>query len=91
MGVPRHLKGPGAELSLWAGCGAEAFGHSSPAHHVQFPGGLGEGDRKGWVCFLYSNKKYVLENRLFFLLQGLSFLPTQILQEAGSLKYTYFS
>lgn len=36
MGVPRHLQRPGAELSLWAGCRAEAFGHSSPAHHVQF-------------------------------------------------------
>lgn len=76
----------GRQLSPWTGCGAEASGHSSPAHHVQFPGGLDGGAKKRGGCAFCTviNSMFWKVGFFYFPLQGLCFLPVQIL--AGSLE-----
>lgn len=44
----------------------------------------------GRVCFLYSNKKYVLESRFSFL-SGPAFFPVRSLKGVWYLKYIYFN
>lgn len=71
---PRRLKGLGQR--------AQPGGQDvqEPVLHTVYSslGARWERTKEGWMCFLYSNKKYVLESWLFFLPLSAFFLLSSL-------------